>query len=449
MTNTGKDMSASEISEESMNQAARRDEKRAVRLGWLLVLAGFGGFLLWALFAPLDKGVMVNGSVVISGNRKVVQHNQGGIVDKIQVKDGDRVEAGQILLTLNEVDARSASEGLDGQYLQLVAREGRLLAEQQRLSDMVMTPRLQPLAGKPEMSVITALQRDLLRSRQQSLKLEAEGMRTSIAGMEASLSAQRQVMSSKQKQRETLEQQLQGLRSLAAENYVPRNKMLENERLLAQLNGDIAQLAGDINRTRRDIEQQTLLIAQRQQEYDKEVNSELADVRALLSDVGSKKEKADFNLANIQMRAPVSGTVVGLKVFTEGGVIAPGQTLLEIVPDDQPLLVDARLPVELVDKVWPGLPVELQFVAFNQSTTPRVAGTVELLSADRLLDERDGSPYYSLRVQVDEAGKRALEGLEVKPGMPVQGFVRTGERSFVNYLFKPLMDRLHLALTEE
>ncbi|MEQ9878640.1 HlyD family type I secretion periplasmic adaptor subunit [Pectobacterium aroidearum] len=442
-------MSASEISEESMNQTAQRDEKRAVRLGWLLVLAGFGGFLLWALFAPLDKGVMVNGSVVISGNRKVVQHNQGGIVDKIQVKDGDRVEAGQILLTLNEVDARSASEGLDGQYLQLVAREGRLLAEQQRLSDMVMTPRLQPLAEKPEMSVITALQRDLLRSRQQSLRLEAEGMRSSIAGMEASLSAQRQVMSSKQKQRETLEQQLQGLRSLAAENYVPRNKMLENERLLAQLNGDIAQLAGDINRTRRDIEQQTLLIAQRQQEYDKEVNSELAEVRALLSDVGSKKEKADFNLANIQMRAPVSGTVVGLKVFTEGGVIAPGQTLLEIVPDDQPLLVDARLPVELVDKVWPGLPVELQFVAFNQSTTPRVAGTVELLSADRLLDERDGSPYYSLRVMVDDAGKRALEGLEIKPGMPVQGFVRTGERSFVNYLFKPLMDRLHLALTEE
>ncbi|KHN91483.1 hemolysin D [Pectobacterium actinidiae] len=442
-------MFASEISEESMNQTARRDEKRAVRLGWLLVLAGFGGFLLWALFAPLDKGVMVNGSVVISGNRKVVQHNQGGIVDKIQVKDGDRVEAGQILLTLNEVDARSASEGLDGQYLQLVAREGRLLAEQQRLSDMVMTPRLRPLAEKSEMSVITALQRDLLHSRQQSLKLEAEGMRSSIAGMEASLSAQRQVMTSKQKQRETLEQQLQGLRSLAAENYVPRNKMLENERLLAQLNGDIAQLAGDINRNRRDIEQQTLLIAQRQQEYDKEVNSELAEVRAMLSDVGSKKEKADFNLANIQMRAPVSGTVVGLKVFTEGGVIAPGQTLLEIVPDDQPLFVDARLPVELVDKVWAGLPVELQFVAFNQSTTPRVAGTVELLSADRLLDERDGSPYYSLRVQVDDAGKRALEGLEVKPGMPVQGFVRTGERSFVNYLFKPLMDRLHLALTEE
>ncbi|MEH2920302.1 HlyD family type I secretion periplasmic adaptor subunit [Samsonia erythrinae] len=442
-------MSALELSEENRDQIAQRDEQRAVRLGWWLVLAGFGGFLLWALFAPLDKGVMVKGSVVISGNRKVVQHNQGGIIDRIRVKDGDRIEAGQVLFTLNAVDARSASEGLDGQYVQLVARESRLLAEQRRLNDIVMTPQLGQIAARPAVGVITALQRDLLRSRQQSLKLEAEGIRTSIAGMEASLSAQQQVMASKQNQRDTLEQQLQGLRSLAAENYVPRNKMLESERLLAQLKGDIAQLTGEMNRTRRDIEQQTLLIAQRQQEYDKEVNSELAEVQALLNDVASQKEKADFNLANIQLRAPVSGTVVGLKVFTEGGVVSPGQTLLEIVPDDQPLLVDARLPVELVDKVWSGLPVELQFVAFNQSTTPRVAGTVELLSADRLLDERDGSPYYSLRIQVDEAGKRALQGLAIKPGMPVQGFIRTGERSFVNYLFKPLMDRLHLALTEE
>ncbi|MEQ9859728.1 HlyD family type I secretion periplasmic adaptor subunit [Pectobacterium cacticida] len=442
-------MSASEISEERMRQMAQHEEKRAVKLGWGLVLVGFGGFLLWSLCAPLDKGVMVNGSVVISGNRKVVQHNLGGMVDRIRVREGDRVDAGQVLLTLNEVDARSASEGLDAQYLQLAAREGRLLAEQQHRSDMVMTPRLHSLADRPEMRAISAVQQDLLRSRRQSFNLEADGMRSGIAGLEASLSAQRQVMSSKQKQQAMLAQQVQGLRSLAAENYVPRNKMLENERLLAQLNGDIAQLTGDMQRIRRDIEQQTLLIAQRQQEYDKEVNSELADVRALLSEVVSKKEKADFDLAHVQMRAPVSGTVVALNVFTPGEVIAPGQTLLEIVPDNQPLLVDARLPVELVDKVWPGLPVELQFVAFNQRTTPRVAGTVSLVSADRLLDVRDGSPYYSLRVRVDDEGIRALEGLEIKPGMPVQGFVRTGERTFVNYLFKPLMDRLHLALTEE
>ncbi|MCV9878229.1 HlyD family type I secretion periplasmic adaptor subunit [Brenneria izbisi] len=442
-------MDASELNDDAMERAARQDEMRAVRLGWWLVLIGFGGFLFWALFAPLDKGVTVNGSVVVSGNRKTVQHHQGGIVKKILVREGDDVKAGQVLITLNEVEARTTSEGLATQYRLLVAREARLLAERRGLNDLVIAANLLPLREQPEMVEILALQRALLHNRQQALKFKADGLRASIAGMTSSLDAQQQVIVSKRAQRNALAQQLQGLRALAAENYVPRNKMLETERLYAQVSGELAQVDGEMNRTRRDIQQQTLLIAQHQQEYDKEVNSELADVQASLRDMFGQKEKADFNLANIQIRAPVSGTIVGLKVFTEGGVISPGQTLLEIVPDDQPLLVDARVPVELVDKIWPGLPVELQFVAFNQSTTPKVSGTVSLLSADRLIDEKEGSSYYSLRIQVNEQGKKTLQGMVIKPGMPVQGFIRTGERSFLNYLFKPLTDRLHLALTEE
>lgn len=413
------------------------------------MLAGFGGFLLWALLAPLDKGVAVQGNVVVSGNRKVIQHMQGGIVDRIQVKDGDRVAAGQVLLTLNAVDARTTSEGLGSQYDQLIAREARLLAEQRNQSSLAATPRLTQARQRPEMAAIIALQEDLLRSRQQSLKLEIDGVRASIDGLETSLGALQKVMSSKQSEQATLSQQLQGLRPLAADNYVPRNKMLETERLFAQVSGELAQTSGEVGRTRRDIQQQKLRIAQRQQEYDKEVNSELSDVQAKLNEVISQREKADFNLANVQVRAPVAGTVVDMKIFTEGGVIAPGQVMMDIVPEDQPLLVDGRIPVEMVDKVWSGLPVELQFTAFSQSTTPRVPGTVTLLSADRLVDEKDGTPYYGLRIQVSEEGKRSLHGLEIKPGMPVQGFVRTGERSFINYLFKPLMDRMHLALTEE
>jgi protease secretion system membrane fusion protein len=438
-----------ELNEAAMRDRASRDEERALRLGWWLVLAGFGGFLLWALLAPLDKGVAVQGNVVVSGNRKVIQHMQGGIVDRIQVKDGDRVAAGQVLLTLNAVDARTTSEGLGSQYDQLIAREARLLAEQRNQSSLAATPRLTQARQRPEMAAIIALQEDLLRSRQQSLKLEIDGVRASIDGLETSLGALQKVMSSKQSEQATLSQQLQGLRPLAADNYVPRNKMLETERLFAQVSGELAQTSGEVGRTRRDIQQQKLRIAQRQQEYDKEVNSELSDVQAKLNEVISQREKADFNLANVQVRAPVAGTVVDMKIFTEGGVIAPGQVMMDIVPEDQPLLVDGRIPVEMVDKVWSGLPVELQFTAFSQSTTPRVPGTVTLLSADRLVDEKDGTPYYGLRIQVSEEGKRSLHGLEIKPGMPVQGFVRTGERSFINYLFKPLMDRMHLALTEE
>ncbi|GAB7262976.1 MULTISPECIES: HlyD family type I secretion periplasmic adaptor subunit [Dickeya] len=447
---TGMDVTAQdELNEATMRDRASRDEEKALRLGWWLVFAGFGGFLLWALLAPLDKGVAVQGNVVVSGNRKVIQHMQGGIVERIQVKEGDRVAAGQVLLTLNAVDARTTSEGLGSQYDQLIAREARLLAEQRNQPSLVATPRLIEARRRPEMTGIIALQENLLYSRQQALKLETDGVRASIDGMETSLGALQKVITSKQSEQAVLSQQLQGLRPLAAENYVPRNKMLEMERLFAQVSGELAQTSGEAGRIRRDIQQQKLRIAQRQQEYDREVSSELSDVQSKLNEVISQREKADFNLANVQVRAPVAGTVVDMKVFTEGGVIAAGQVMMEIVPEDQPLLVDGRIPVEMVDKVWAGLPVELQFTAFSQSTTPRVPGTVTLLSADRLVDEKDGMPYYSLRIQVSEEGKRTLHGLEIKPGMPVQGFVRTGERSFINYLFKPLMDRMHLALTEE
>ncbi|MCB5321430.1 HlyD family type I secretion periplasmic adaptor subunit [Yersinia intermedia] len=435
--------------EQAFLQEIQRSENRALYWGWGLVLAGFGGFILWALLAPLDKGVPITGTVVVSGNRKAIQHPEGGIVDHIMVHDGDRVVAGEVLLTLNAVRARSASDGLTSQYYQLLANEARLLAEQKGNKQLVETPRLQQVKRQTGMDEMLALQQLLLDSRQQALQLESDGLRANIAGLQAAMGAQKQVLGSKNSQKQALSQQLDGLKSLADENYVPRNKMLESKQLYAQLNGEIAQIIGEIKRVEREIQEQNLRIQLRQQEYRKEVNTQMAEVQSTITEVFSQLEKANFDLANIQMRSPVAGTVVEMKVFTEGGVIAAGQSLMEILPDDQPLFVDARVPVEMVDKIHSGLAVELQFTAFNQSTTPKVEGTVKLLSADRILDERTQEPYYSLRVEVSETARQKLDHLEIKPGMPVQGFVRTGERSMINYLFKPLMDRLHIALTEE
>ncbi|ARZ01279.1 hemolysin D [Yersinia ruckeri] len=430
-------------------QEVQCSENRALYWGWGLVLAGFGSFMLWALLAPLDKGVPVTGTVVVSGNRKAIQHPEGGIVERIRVHDGDRVEAGEVLLTLNAVRARSASDGLTAQYHQLLANEARLLAEQKGETQLLNTPHLELARQQPGMADILALQQQLLNSRQQALQLEMDGLRANIAGLQATMNAQRRVLSSKNLQKQALSQQLAGLQSLTEENYVPRNKMLETRQRYAELNGEIAQLSGEITRAEREIQQQNFRISQRQQEYQKEVNTQLAELQSTLTSVISQLESADFDLANVQMRSPVAGTVVEMKVFTEGGVIAAGQSLMEIVPDNQPLFVDARVPVAMVDKIQTGLLVELQFTAFNQSTTPKVEGTVKLLSADRLLDERTEEPYYSMRVEVSETGRQKLDGLDVKPGMSVQGFVRTGERTLMNYLFKPLMDRLHMALTEE
>ena len=425
------------------------DDTRYSRLGWLLMLGGFLGFLGWAALAPLDKGVAVSGKVMVSGHRKVVQHPSGGIVERIDVRDGDKVVAGQVLIRLKETPLLGLAQSLRSQFYGSLASEARLDAEGDGVSRVNFPAELTALAADPEVASNLALQQQLFDSRRRALLLDQQGIDESIAGAEAQLRGVRDSQASKVLQRTALSEQLQGLRELAREGYIPRNRLLDSERVYAQVLGSISEDYGRIGQLQRQVLEMRLKIRQLAEEYQKEVRTQLADTRVRTEDLRNRLASAEFELANSQLRAPVAGIVVGLDVFTEGGVIKPGQALMEIVPQGEPLLVEARVPVELADKVHPGLPVELMFSAFSQSTTPRVAGEVTLVSADRQVDERTDEPYYTLRAQVSEAGMAQLAGLQIRPGMPVEAFVRTGERSMLNYLFKPLLDRTHMALVEE
>ena len=425
------------------------DDTRYARLGWLLMLGGFLGFLGWAALAPLDKGVAVSGKVMVSGHRKVVQHPSGGIVERIDVRDGDKVVAGQVLIRLKETPLLGQAQSLRSQFYGSLASEARLNAERDGVASVSFPTELTALASEPEVASNLALQRQLFDSRRQALLLDQQGIDESIAGAEAQLRGVRDSQASKVLQRTALAEQLQGLRELAREGYIPRNRLLDSERVYAQVLGSISEDYGRIGQLQRQVLEMRLKIRQLAEEYQKEVRTQLADTRVRTEDLRNRLTSAEFELANSQLRAPVAGIVVGLDVFTEGGVIKPGQALMEIVPQGEPLLVEARVPVELADKVHAGLPVELMFSAFSQSTTPRVAGEVMLVSADRQVDERTDEPYYTLRAQVTEAGMAQLAGLQIRPGMPVEAFVRTGERSMLNYLFKPLLDRTHMALVEE
>ena len=425
------------------------DDTRYSRLGWLLMLGGFLGFLGWAALAPLDKGVAVSGKVMVSGHRKVVQHPSGGIVDRIDVRDGDKVAAGQVLIRLKETPLLGQAQSLRSQFYGSLASEARLNAERDGVASVSFPVELTALAAEPEVASNLALQRQLFDSRRQALLLDQQGIDESIAGAEAQLRGVRDSQASKVLQRTALAEQLQGLRELAREGYIPRNRLLDSERVYAQVLGSISEDYGRIGQLQRQVLEMRLKIRQLAEEYQKEVRTQLADTRVRTEDLRNRLASAEFELANSQLRAPVAGIVVGLDVFTEGGVIKPGQALMEIVPQGEPLLVEARVPVELADKVHAGLPVELMFSAFSQSTTPRVAGEVMLVSADRQVDERTDEPFYTLRAQVTEAGMAQLAGLQIRPGMPVEAFVRTGERSMLNYLFKPLLDRTHMALVEE
>ncbi|MEF3089066.1 HlyD family type I secretion periplasmic adaptor subunit [Raoultella scottii] len=423
-------------------------ERAYLRWGLWLVIVGFGGFLCWASFAPLDRGVPVSGSVVVTGNRKAVQHPGGGVIAQLRVHDGEKVQAGQVLVVMNTVTTQTRRDALQSQLRSLQLQMARWAAERTGESEIVLLPDLAAVRDEPEVVEQLALQRQLLINRRAALRSELAAIDEGVAGTQALLSGMQSLLSSKQQQKRLLNEQLSGIRGLAAKGYVARNQLLSMEGELASVEGEISQTHGSIGRLQRQAIELRLQAQQRRDEYSKEVNTQLADGQAQIAALKNQLEKAQADLQDTQIKAPVAGTVVGMAVFTEGGVIQAGQQLMEIVPEDSPMEVEARVPVELIDKVHQALPVELLFSAFDQSTTPRVAGEVTMVGADRLVDEQTGKPYYALRVKVTQEGMDKLQGLTIRPGMPVEGFIRTGERSLMNYLLKPLTDRLHLALTE-
>jgi len=425
------------------------DAKRYLRLGILLVLIGFGGLLLWAGLAPLDKGVPVSGTVMVADNRKQVQPLVSGRVASLNVREGDIVQQGQVLLTLDSTQARSQQQNLQAQYDDALARQARLVAERDNLPNLQLPAALSGSEASPQIQTLISLQQQLLSSRRSALSEEVAAMRDSIVGSQARLQGLRASLQSNTQQYRLMDQQLQGLRPLARDGYIPRNRLLDSERQAAQMIGAIAQDNSNILLTTQQIQETERRILQRQAEYQKEVRGQLADVQLSQQDIGQRLKIANYDLENTQIRAPAKGIVVGLVLHTEGGVVGAGQNLMDVVPADQPLIIEARVPVQLIDKVHNDLPVELLFSAFNQNTTPRIAGQVYRVGADRLTDTQTGEPYYSLQVKVDDAGMKQLAGKAVRPGMPVEVFVRTGERSMLSYLFKPLADRMHIALTED
>lgn len=427
------------------------DERSYARFGWLIVLLGVGGFLLWALLAPLDKGVPMPGTVAKESNRKTVQHQQGGTIQQILVKDGDVVKAGQVLVRMNSVNAQAGYDITDVQYLMALASGARLEAERAGKSTIRFPEELEKRRNEPRVAELMSLQNQLLLSREGSLRNELGGIDENIAGLKIQIKGLEESRQSKKEQMDMLKEQLGGMRDLAKEGYVARNRLLDLERTYAQLSGALSEDIGNIGRAQRQVMELTLRKAQRTADYQKEVRSSLADVQREAEAAGAKREAQKLELANVEVKAPVDGTVVNLSVFTQGGVVGPAARLMDIVPSDDPLIVEGMLPVNLVDKVHAGLKTELMFVAFNANRTPHIEGEVEQVAADRTVDEKTGQAFYRVRVRVTPKGARMIaeHHLDIIPGMPVELFVKTGERTMMNYLLKPVFDRAKSSMSED
>ncbi|MES2072361.1 MAG: HlyD family type I secretion periplasmic adaptor subunit [Pseudomonadota bacterium] len=425
------------------------DSTKHSRLGWIIVLLGVGGFLLWASFAPLDKGVPVSGTVAVATSRKAVQHQAGGTVDEILVKEGDIVKAGQVLVKMNSVTAKSVAEIAHVQLDTARATEARLLAERDGLHSVTFPKALEARKSDPRIANNITSQQQLFSARQNSLKNELGAFEENITGLKSNLQGLEESMLGKKQQLVFLKEQLDGMRDLAKDGYVARNRLLDLERTYTQVNSGISEDLGNIGRARAQISEITLRRLQRQQDYQKEVRTQLSDVQKEAEALDNRVEALDYDLDNVLVKAPVDGTVVGMNVFTKGAVVNPGFKLMEIVPSEDALIVEGEIPVNLIDKVHVGLKAELVFSAFNQNQTPHIPGEVTQVSADRFVNERTGQPYYKLRAKVAPEGMKLISHLQIRPGMPAEVFVKTGERTMMSYLLKPVFDRAKTSMTEE
>jgi protease secretion system membrane fusion protein len=422
---------------------------RAGRIGLWALAFGFGGFLLWAALAPLDEGVPSQGHVAIDTKRKTVQHLSGGIVKEVLVGEGSQVREGQLLLRLDDAAARANFEAVRQRYLGFRAMQGRLQAEQAGQGAIDFHPDLQAAAVDPLIRQQMVNQEQLLQSRRSALRADLQSMEETIRGQQGLSQAYAGMLGSRRSQLALLKEELGHTRGLVSEGYAPRNRQLELERQVADSNASIAELVGSTVRAQRTVMELRQRAIARQQEYRKEIETQQAEVsREVLGDAEKFRALRD-DLGRTEIRSPASGQVVALAAQTVGGVIGPGQKLMDVVPANESLMLETRVQPHLIDRVHAGMPVDVRFSSFAHSPQLVVPGQLVSVSGDLLTDPQDNASYYLARVAVTREGLKKLGRHAMQPGMPVEVVFKTGERSLLTYLLHPLTKRIAAAMKEE
>ncbi|MBK1719773.1 HlyD family type I secretion periplasmic adaptor subunit [Thiocystis violacea] len=417
--------------------------------GLLILIVALGGFVLWSLLAPIDGAAVAPGVVAVESARKTVKHLDGGIVSEILAREGDRVAEGDVLVRLDDTEASAQLEIARGQFLSLRAQEARLLAERDDLEDIGFPDELLAEGNDPRIrEAITGEQRvfqarkKALSGEQQVLQQRSEQLQEQIRGLEA-------LADSKTKRIDLYQEELDGLHKLFDKGLGDKSRLREWERLSAELEGERGQHQSDIASARVQIGEAEIQAAQLKRRFTSEVVTELRDVETKLADLRERMRALGKTLERTEIKSPAAGAVVGTSVHTIGGVIRPGDPILDIVPEGESLIIEARVQPIDIDRVAPGLEADLHMSAFNARTTPVIPGQVLTISADRLVDQATNQPYYLARIQVTPEGMSKLKGRVLQAGMPVDAMIKTGERTFFDYLIRPLTDRVSSAFREE
>ncbi|KJJ64382.1 hemolysin secretion protein D [Pseudomonas sp. 10B238] len=415
------------------------------RIGYAVLFVTFGLFGSWAAFAPLDSAALAPGVVTVKSYRKTVQHLEGGIVSALHVHDGDQVQAGDLLVELDGTQVLAELEMVRSQLIAVSALEARLVAERDANEEVEFgvpaADRRVDEARESELQIFRARRSarlgeiSVLQKRVVQLSEQIRGFRAEIQGKNQEISF--------------YEEEVTDLTALLREGFVDKQRLREQQRNVVRLRSEIAEVQSSIARALLQIGETELQIVQLNKDFISEVVTQLAEVQTTIFDLNERLAAANDRAQRLQIRAPESGMVLGMQVHTVGGVISPGTPLLDLVPASEDLVMDVEISPMDIDRVGPGKLADIRFSAFKNATTPVIKGVLTRVSADRLVNEQTGIPYYLGRVELTKSGRKQLGNLVLVPGMPAEVLINTGERTLLEYLVQPASNAFARSLIED
>nr|WP_225919091.1 MULTISPECIES: HlyD family type I secretion periplasmic adaptor subunit [Pseudomonas] len=423
------------------------DDTPVRRVGYLMLLVTFGLFGGWAALAPLDSSALAPGVVTVKSYRKTVQHLEGGIVRELRVHDGDLVKTGDVLLVLDSTQARSDMEMTRSQLIAALQLQARLEAERDALPEPVAVPALDP--ADPRVQEARDSEARIFQTRRTSLLGEIGLQEKTIGQIEEQIRGFKTIIASKQTLAASYQEEIVDLRALLAEGYVDKQRLREQERSLSRLQTEIAESQSEIAQARVHIDEARLKILQLKKAFASEVAGLLGDARNKVYELRERLATLQDRDQRTDILAPESGMVMGMTVHTLGAVVSPGTALLDIVPANEELIVEAQVSPMDIDRIALGKLADIRFSAFKSSTTPVIEGRLVQISADRLINKDTGTAYYLARVALTDKGRQTLGNLTLVPGMPVEVLVNTGARTLLQYLIQPASNVFARSLIED
>ena len=422
-----------------------------------LVLAGSAligvfviGFGTWSVVAPLESAAVALGSVVSESSRKTVQHLEGGIISAILVHDGDQVTTGQTLIRLDETKARTTLLALRGQLWDAKAREARLIAERDGAATIDFPADLLAQQGEPAVAAALAGQQKIFDARRSLVESKTAAIRERINQVHEEINGHQAEVAALETRVKLLQEEVGGVKQLVASGLERKSRLLQLERDLADADGKRGDTLAQIARAKQTIAEAEIDILSLQNDRQKDVADELRETQKKSHELAEQVQAAADVLARDDVKAPEAGIITELRVHTPGGVVSPGEALLDLVPEADRLVVEVQVRPEDIDRVHEGLPAQVRLLPYKQRRTPLLNAKVTYVSADRLIDKRTDRPYYTAKLRIDEKELAAL-GDEVKmvPGMPSEAMIQTGETTVAAYALSPILDSFHRAFREK